>query len=85
MCATSVVQEWSPSLAVVETIASREDVDSAELDVPLYEAIDPDALDALLRNTADARGGGPVRIDFTYCGYRVTVASDGSVQVSADS
>lgn len=85
MCATSVVQEWSPSLAVVETIASREGVDSAELDVPLYEAVDPDALDALFRKAPAARSGGPVRIEFTYCGYRVTVGSDGSVQVSADS
>ena len=48
---------------------------------PLYDAIDPDALDSLFANPADGstRPGG--RVTFTYHGHRVSARGDGRVIV----
>lgn len=48
---------------------------------PLYEVVDPDALNALMQSTwHDERADGIV--SFTYCGYNVTVETPGMVTVS---
>lgn len=68
----------SVSEAVVWATANRSDrslVDDGNMLPPLYEAIDPDALDALF----SASGADPT-IEFLYAGYRVTV--DGARQVT---
>jgi hypothetical protein len=54
------------SEAVVAAVADRAGVDRTDLP-PLFEAVDPDALDALF---ADRRPG---RVAFEYAGYEVTV------------
>lgn len=66
------------SQAVVEAVARAEDADALDLEVPLYDAIDPDALDALFQSD-DASVGGYIAFD--YYGYEVTVAADGRVSV----
>lgn len=66
------------SQAVVEAVARAEDEDALDLEVPLYDAIDPDALDALFQ-TGDASVDG--YIEFVYYGYEVTVAADGRVSI----
>lgn len=66
------------SSAVLAAVADREGVEPAELDRPLFDAIDPDALDALFD-----RGSGRVR--FTYLGYRVVAHSDGRVDLERES
>ena len=71
-----------PSTKVIVTVAEREGVDPCELDQPLYDVVNPDSLDALFTPTSNAavrRGG---HVEFTYCGYDVTVKSDGHVGVS---
>lgn len=78
MSSLSPVQAVSPSEAVVETVASREDVDPTEL-TPLYQSIDSEALDALVE--AEERDDGLRQIAFTYHGYRVTITGDGVVDV----
>lgn len=79
----------APSEAVIRAVAARSACDAGaesgkpdltELD-PLYEAIEPDALDALFAPLGDRRAAGAV--SFTYCGYRVTVESEESVTVAA--
>lgn len=80
MSVAPVVRERSPSEAIIEAVADREGVDPTDLDVPLFEAIDPEALDSLVR-TAE-RGQTSLRIEFTYYGYEVAVATDGSVDLS---
>lgn len=71
----------SPSEAVVEALADAKGVDPLELD-PLYEVIDPDALDALFDGAAaDGRRQG--RIEFRTAGYRVEVTSTGRVHVTS--
>lgn len=53
--------------------------DSNALDLPtLYDVIDPEALESLVRSMADGE------VSFTYAGYEVTVESDGTVRLDED-
>jgi len=63
------------SEAVIVAIAEKEGVDEQELDSPLFEVINPDALDSLFRNS----GG---RVQFEYLDYQVTVNHNGVVDVA---
>lgn len=71
------------SMAVVQQVAERASVDATALP-PLYESIDPDALDAIFASTTagTSRSG---RVEFTYAGYRVTVCSDDGVLLTHES
>jgi len=67
------------SEAVVSAVAARDGVDETELP-PLYDAVDPEALDVLLAST---RGDGPGRasVEFEYADYSVVVFDDRTVSV----
>lgn len=69
--------EARTSIAVIRAVASKEGVDPTDLDVPLYDAVDPSALDSLFQSGFD----GHVR--FTYYGYEVSVFDDGRVLLEA--
>lgn len=71
---TSAVKEGPPSDAVVRAVADLADADLVDLP-PLYEAVDPDALDALFRG----RPAGCVAFD--YAGYTVTLRENAEVTV----
>lgn len=77
MC-TIPVKSMPPSEAVIYRIASCEGVDPLELR-PLYQAIDPDALDSLVYDSATS--GTTLQVEFTYLGYDITVMGDGVVHV----
>lgn len=66
---------------VVTAVATTKETEPTDLD-PLYEVIDPDALDALYGRGGMERAGSPDRVEFTYAGCDVVVAGDGSVTVS---
>ena len=70
------------SIAIVTAIATKRDVEPTELP-PLYESIDPDALDALF---APTRTGGPRRgrLEFTYDGHDVVVECDEGLEIEID-
>lgn len=70
---------------IVERIADRQGVDPLDLDVPLYEVVDADALEALTNGTMDSRSGANLRVEFTYYGYAVTVNGDGTVAIDEGS
>jgi len=65
-----------PSVRVVRSVAEREGVDPAELSPPLYEAIDPEALDSVFRPS-----GASVTVRFEYNGYVVDVEGPDAVSV----
>lgn len=72
----------SPMTAILDAVAAREGTDVKDLP-PLYEAIDPDALETLFEPTRQ----GPTRtgrLEFTYSGYVVTLVCDrdGTLDVS---
>lgn len=72
--------DWSrvsPSTAVLELVASISDEDPVDLE-PLYDYVDPDALDALF----DPDRGGPASsVTFEFDVDTVTVHGDGTVAV----
>ena len=67
------------SYTVVESVARHKGTEEIELDPPLYEVLDPDALDALFTGRGETRC--PGRISFEYSGCTVTVSSTGHVLV----
>jgi hypothetical protein len=69
-------EQQSLSLAVVEALSEAQDVSPVEMEQPLYDVIDPDALDSLF--TADDADG---RLVFAISGYEVTVSASGDVFV----
>ncbi|MFC6974156.1 HalOD1 output domain-containing protein [Halomicroarcula sp. GCM10025709] len=72
-------QTRSVTHTVISAVARYEGVDPASLTPPLFDVVDPDALDALF---ADRYVGTPgLRCAFTYRGHRVEVESSGSVTV----
>lgn len=68
----------SVSHRVVRQIATTRDRSITELP-PLYETIDPDALDELVES-ADTNST-PFSLTFRYAGRRVTVAGSGTIHV----
>lgn len=72
----------SPTIAVIEAIAEHEGLDPMDLEQPLHEVIDPDALDSVVGAGRTGRSPSDVAVGFSYSGYRVQVSSDGSVTVS---
>lgn len=69
----------STSERVVEAVAAAEGRDPTELRPPLFTAVDPDALDALL--PVDGAPTGVRTISFAYLGHSVVVRSDGTVSI----
>ena len=75
--------DWTsttPSTAVVETVAVSSDREPTRPE-PLYEAIDPDALDALSRSNGVEPVGEGTTVTFEFAGQSVTVHGGGSVVV----
>lgn len=68
----------TPSFAVVAVVSNITGIDPLELD-PLYESIEPDALNALF--TADISSA--IRLTFQYSGYEITVGNDDVVELAA--
>jgi len=76
-----MVTKQSASEAVIEAVARRVGIDPLELDTPLYDAVNPDELDALLDGTARPDRS-PVEVTFQYYGYTVTVDGDRAVTLT---
>jgi len=76
--------EWSttsPSTAVIQTVAIAVDRESTTLE-PLYESLDPDALNSLLRSTGSvSEDAETVTVSFRFADRQVTVHSSGDVIV----
>lgn len=60
------------TVEIVSAIADREGIEPMDLEPPLYDAIDPDALTAIM-NVDPAT---ELTLSFNYVGYRVTVIAD---------
>ncbi len=63
--------------AVLDAVAEAEGTNPRELDPPLYEAINPEALNELFAGKAGDRGW----VGFDYHGYHVVVYRDGRVDI----
>ncbi len=65
---------------IAQAVADREGVDVLSLP-PLYEVIDPDALERLCSDERTEQ----VSIDFTYADYRVSIESGDETTISLES
>lgn len=65
-----------PSIAVVEAVAAEEGCEPTELPVPLYEYVDPEALDAFVASATGAR------VSFAYGKYEVAIDDRGVTVVA---
>ncbi len=70
----------SPSTAVVETVARASNRDPTATN-PLYNAIDPDALDSLCGSTDTSTPDEHVSVEFAFEGYEVRVDSVGTIEL----
>lgn len=66
----------SISLRVIEALSDATGTEADELE-PLYNVVDPEALDQLFQPASDA----DVRVEFEYDGLLVEVRSNGTVTV----
>lgn len=79
MTGTTVTQHRNRiSVRIVEAIADARNTDALDLRPPLYDAIDPSALDRL------CQGEPNVSIEFDYQGHTVAVGGDGTVSVDGE-
>lgn len=72
------------SQRVVAAVAEAHSTDPTELP-PLYDAVDPDALDALFDRGNYGERENPGRVVFMFADCEVVVHSDGEVTVTAPS
>ncbi|MFC7213532.1 HalOD1 output domain-containing protein [Saliphagus sp. GCM10025334] len=74
----------TPSMAIIEAIATIEGVDPLETDFTLYEYLDPVALDTLFCSSAtDTEGENELAAHFEIENYSVTVEADGVLTIEA--
>lgn len=70
-----------PSATVVTAVAAVAGCKQDDLD-PLYDVLDPDALDSLFQPTDDRDHPDDVEVSFTYEGFVVSVRSYGVVEIT---
>ncbi|PCR88917.1 HalOD1 output domain-containing protein [Natrinema ejinorense] len=71
-----------PSLRVLEKVADADDVAPVALEPPLYDVVDPTALDQLFEPTDTDDSVRSGRVTFRYRGYDVTITSNGAVELA---
>lgn len=74
----------SPSEAVVRAVAKHKGIDPVAVEQPLYDAVDPDALDALIAGSAPPAGGSATTVSFAYAGHEVHLSDGCVVTVASD-
>lgn len=77
-----MVSDCSVAQAILRAVASHEGVDETTLDQPLFEVIDPDALEALYAHSSATST--PPTVSFEYQGYTVVVESPDHIEVQPE-
>lgn len=77
---TNVCRDGNVSMTVIETVAEAKGVDTLDLE-PLYDVVDPDALDAFVRPSG-ASTPATTEVSFSMDGCDVVVQGDGEVVVT---
>lgn len=69
-----------PSEAVVNTVAALHGDDPGDLE-PLYDVVEPDALDSFVEHAQRVGDAGTHQVWFSYEGFDVGVRSDGEIRI----
>lgn len=72
----------SASEAVVDAVAEAKGVSTLDVHPPLYEAVDPDALDELVTSMSCLGSESAGHVTFHYSGYEVVVTGSGEVSIT---
>lgn len=70
---TEIPPDMEPSEAIINTIATFEDIPPTDLKV-FHNVVDPDALNGLIQSGSDE-----VEVTMQYAGYDVTVRGEGTL------
>lgn len=81
--ADTAVGRQTVSERVIAAVADVTDTAPKDLTPPLFSAVDPEALDAVVESLGDGSHAPESRVEFAYCGCDVTVKADGRVIVTA--
>lgn len=84
--ATRATYDWStirPSTAVIETIAAHADRDAVDVE-PLYNTIDPDGLDAIVRSNHKRAVENSAVVQFQHTDHHIAIYSDGVLTVRSE-
>jgi len=73
-----------PTQAVIKAVAEAENLDPIDLNSPLYDAINPEALNSLFDSHAGKETQPNGKVIFEFHGYVVIVTSDGNVVLEDD-
>lgn len=73
----------SPSHKVLTQVASSEGVSPTDLEPPLHDVVDPDALDRLVESSGFRSTDDVVTVEFPYRGYLIRVDSTGAVELTS--
>lgn len=68
-------ENHTASLRVIHALANATSTEPHEVDPPLYESVDADALDALVASATD------LEVSFDHGGHTVAVQADGTITV----
>ena len=74
----------SVSEAVVTAVADAKGISTVALTPPLYDVIDPDALETVVASMTSRPDDHVGRVEFSYSGYEITITGDGHVSVTLD-
>lgn len=69
------------STAVVVAVTTAAGLDPGEIEEPLYEVIDPEALDDLFRTQEGTDVAPDSEVSFTLAGHRVTISAGETIAV----
>ncbi|RQG91622.1 hypothetical protein EA462_06640 [Natrarchaeobius halalkaliphilus] len=71
----------SISVTITRAVAAYDGVRPTELDPPLYDAIDTDALNALFRPSDNATDNRSISLEFRYEDYTIRVAGPDDIEI----
>lgn len=64
--------------SVLEAVANVAGGSPADLDEPLYESVDPEALEKLVQSFSESANNS---VSFDFCGFRIIIYGDGTIDV----
>lgn len=75
-------EETAPAMAVVQTLADATGEQPTEIE-SLFDHVDPDALNSLLRSSNSSNPDEPTTVSFTVSDRHVNVGCDGFIVVTS--
>lgn len=79
---TREIDEQSPTVTVVEAVASAKQVDSLDIATRLRDVVDTDALELLFDGSTSGFRGANGHIEFTFEECHVQIRAPGTVEVT---